>query len=212
MIRKERKKGAVWKHFFKTVVESNNSHPPVQCKYCCKNYQRAVPERMQAHLDKCPKAPSNAKSQPKQQQLINNFNGGHMSEDQNANILSSQHFTQRPQSSFELQDSEEMNMQIEYSDQSEPPSNIRHLGYCYQYGIGIEKNEIRAFQLYKEAAEKGHINSKYDLGRCYLHGVGIEKNEIKAFELYKEVAQNGHITSIYELGECYQYGMGTEKK
>ncbi|CAG8615248.1 10059_t:CDS:1, partial [Rhizophagus irregularis] len=121
MIRKERKKGAVWKHFFKTVVESNNSHPFVQCKYCCKNYQRAVPERMQAHLDKCSKAPSNAKSQPKQQQLINNFNGGHMSEDQNANILSSQHFTQRPQSSFELQDSEEMNMQIEYSDQSEPP-------------------------------------------------------------------------------------------
>ncbi|CAB5360138.1 unnamed protein product [Rhizophagus irregularis] len=79
---------------------------------------------MQAHLDKCSKAPSNAKSQPKQQQLINNFNGGHMSEDQNANILSSQHFTQRPQSSFELQDSEEMNMQIEYSDQSEPPNVI----------------------------------------------------------------------------------------
>ncbi|CAB4485445.1 unnamed protein product [Rhizophagus irregularis] len=126
MIRKERKKGPVWVHF-KTVVESNNSHPPVQCKYCYKNYQRAVPERMQAHLDKCPKAPSNAKSQPKQQ-LINNFNGGHMSEDQDANtILSSQHFIQRPQSPFESQDSEEMNMQIEYSDQLESPRNLHHL-------------------------------------------------------------------------------------
>ncbi|CAB5362704.1 unnamed protein product [Rhizophagus irregularis] len=210
MTRKERKKSDAWNHFFKTVVESNNSHPPVQCKYCCKSYQRAVPVRMQTHLNRCPNAPSDAKLLPKQQQLINNFNDGHMSEEQNANILS-QHFIHRPQSPFELQDSEEMNMQTEYSDQSESPSNIHHLGYCHQYGIRIEKNEIKAFQLYKEAAEKGHINSKYNLGRCYQLGAGIEKNEAKAFELYKEVAQNGHITSIYELGECYQYGMGTGK-
>ena len=33
------------------------------------------------------------------------------------------------------------------------------LGYCYQEGIGTEKNEIKAFELYKEAAEKGHISA-----------------------------------------------------
>ncbi|CAB4485444.1 unnamed protein product [Rhizophagus irregularis] len=125
MMRKERKKGRVWVHF-KTIVESNDSHPPVQCKYCSKKYQRAVPERMQAHLDKCTNAPSNAKSQPKQQSIIDNFNSVHISKVQNVNISTS-YFFQRLQSPFELQNSEEMNMQIEYSDQSETPNNIHHL-------------------------------------------------------------------------------------
>jgi hypothetical protein len=66
MIRKARKKRPVWKHF-NSGDRNINSHPYVQCKYCFKDFQRAVPERMQAHLDKCPGAPNNAKSQSKQQ-------------------------------------------------------------------------------------------------------------------------------------------------
>ena len=60
-----RKKGPVWEHFNSV---NSNSHPKVQCKYCTKDFKRAVPERMQAHLDKkCPNAPNNAKSQPLEQ-------------------------------------------------------------------------------------------------------------------------------------------------
>ncbi|UZN99926.1 uncharacterized protein OCT59_001185 [Rhizophagus irregularis] len=191
MIKKVRKKGPVWAHFI-IVDKSNNSHPPVQCKYCSKKYQRAVPERMQVHLDKCPKAPIIAKSQSGKQPVIDDFNDRMSEDDQNANVLSSQHFFHRLQPPFKLQNSEEINMQTDYSDQTESHTNIYHLGYCYQHGIGIERNETRAFQLYKEAAENGHINSKYNLGRCYQHGIGIEKNEIKAFELFKEAAQKGH--------------------
>ncbi|CAB5100070.1 unnamed protein product [Rhizophagus irregularis] len=68
MIRKkERKKGPVWKHFY-SISEHDDSHPHVQCIYCLKDFQRAVPERMQAHLDKkCPSAPNDAKSQSVQQ-------------------------------------------------------------------------------------------------------------------------------------------------
>ncbi|CAG8532724.1 7270_t:CDS:2 [Rhizophagus irregularis] len=63
MIRKERKKGPVWEHF-NSGNKNDDSHPHVQCKYCSKAFQRAVPERMQTHLDKkCPKAPINSKSQ-----------------------------------------------------------------------------------------------------------------------------------------------------
>jgi hypothetical protein len=206
MSKRERKKGPVWAHFI-IVDKSDDSHPPVQCKYCSKNYKRAVPERMQTHLDKCTKATSSAKSQPKQQSIFDNFSEG----DQNSNVLSSTkvHLFQPLKPIFILEKSKEINMQIDYN-QLGPLSNIHHLGYCYQYGIGIEKNEIRAFQLYKEAVEKGHIISKYDLGRCYQKGIGTEKNVIKAFELYGEAAQHGHITSTYELGECYQYGIGTE--
>jgi Protein of unknown function (DUF 659)/hAT family C-terminal dimerisation region len=69
-----KKKGIIWNHW--TIISqdsatsssesrnnNSNSHPSVKCNYCSKVFDRAVPFRMQTHLDKeCPKAPSNAKS------------------------------------------------------------------------------------------------------------------------------------------------------
>ena len=64
-----KKKGTIWKHW--TVIaqnqeennNKNNSHPSVQCNYCSKVFDRAVPLRMQNHLDKeCSGAPDDAKS------------------------------------------------------------------------------------------------------------------------------------------------------
>ncbi|RIA79075.1 hypothetical protein C1645_841582, partial [Glomus cerebriforme] len=89
--------------------------------------------------------------------------------------------------------------------------NISLLAIFYRYGIGTEINEIKAFELYKEAAKKEHIDSLYDLGYCYQHGIGTKKNEIKAFELYKEAAEKGQIDAINNLGDCYYNGIGTEK-
>src|SRR5207247_8292475 len=61
------------------------------------------------------------------------------------------------------------------------PQNIFLLAILYQLGIGNEKNEIKAFELYKKAAEQNHDNSIYMLGSCFQFGIGTEKNEIKAF-------------------------------
>ncbi|CAB4460063.1 unnamed protein product [Rhizophagus irregularis] len=63
-----KKKGPVWKHW--TVITQNqvensksNSHFSVQCNYCTKIFDRAVPSRMQVHLDnECSGVPDNAKS------------------------------------------------------------------------------------------------------------------------------------------------------
>jgi TPR repeat protein len=40
--------------------------------------------------------------------------------------------------------------------------SVFNLGRCYQYGIGTEKNEIKAFELYKEV-EKGFLIAQYAL-------------------------------------------------
>ena len=74
-----KRKGSIWNHW--TVVQAKNSdgsgndkpsvHPSVKCNYCFKIFDRAVPKRMQAHLDKkCSKAPDNAKSHSELQNTI----------------------------------------------------------------------------------------------------------------------------------------------
>ena len=48
-------------------------------------------------------------------------------------------------------------MYIEAAEKGDIPS-IFNLGNCYKNGTGTEKNEIKAFELYKEAAEKVKLN------------------------------------------------------
>ncbi|CAB5377623.1 unnamed protein product [Rhizophagus irregularis] len=65
-----RKKGAIWKDF-SIIGKREDSHPNVQCKYCFKEFKRAVPQRMQTHIEKCLKATNSVKSKSKQQNTIN---------------------------------------------------------------------------------------------------------------------------------------------
>ncbi|CAG8444761.1 12744_t:CDS:2 [Rhizophagus irregularis] len=79
-----RKKGPVWNHF-EIISNTINSHPHVKCKYCSKEYKRAVPERMQTHLDKkCVQSPDSAKSQSKQQNTTSNLD--HLSEEEKKSL------------------------------------------------------------------------------------------------------------------------------
>ncbi|GES75021.1 kinase-like domain-containing protein [Rhizophagus clarus] len=87
------------------------------------------------------------------------------------------------------------------------PQNEFLLAIFYLFEIGTLKNTTKSFELFKIAAEKGHLNSIYFLGSCYLRGIGTEVNEIKAFELYSKPAEKGHLHSIYGLGCCYQFGI-----
>ncbi|CAB4436964.1 unnamed protein product [Rhizophagus irregularis] len=59
----EREKKQVWKHWTVIKKDKDKKHPRAQCNYCRqKVFERAIPKRMQNHLDKCSDAPDNAKS------------------------------------------------------------------------------------------------------------------------------------------------------
>ncbi|CAB4409268.1 unnamed protein product [Rhizophagus irregularis] len=122
-----RKKGPVWEHF-RIISNNDNPHPHVQCKHCSKDFQRAVPERMQAHLNKkCPKAPNHAKSQTKQQNTTSKIgNIEHMSEEEQKSLglLLVKALT----SSFKLSTREKAKMQTDDNEQLLYPSDIHHLG------------------------------------------------------------------------------------
>ena len=41
------------------------------------------------------------------------------------------------------------------------------MGICYEFGYGLAKDVEIALKLYREAAEKGHVQAMYNLG-CLL--------------------------------------------
>src|ERR1043166_4524409 len=56
------------------------------------------------------------------------------------------------------------------------------LGEFNQLGIGIDVNNKKAFELYREAADLGHAVGTNNLGFCYQEGIGTDIDKEKAFE------------------------------
>src|SRR5256885_725545 len=83
--------------------------------------------------------------------------------------------------------------------------------HSYANGIGVENDEVKAFEWYKKSAEQGFSNAQCNLGVCYANGIGVKKDEVKAFEWYKKSAEQGFSNAQYNLGYCYQNGKGVEK-
>ncbi|RIB09864.1 kinase-like domain-containing protein [Gigaspora rosea] len=90
-------------------------------------------------------------------------------------------------------------------------SELRKLGYNYQKGINVNKNEKKAFELYIKAANMGFSIAMNDVGFCYLNGIGVEKDEHKAFFYYQKSADMGDALGANSVGFCYLHGIGVEK-
>ncbi|RIB30117.1 kinase-like domain-containing protein [Gigaspora rosea] len=85
------------------------------------------------------------------------------------------------------------------------------LGYCYEYGIGTEKDENQAFKYYKKSADMNNPKGIYQVGYCYYLGIGVEIYKHKAFTYYLKSAEAGNSMGIWKTAICYFYGIGVEK-
>ncbi|KAF0536876.1 calmodulin-dependent protein kinase [Gigaspora margarita] len=91
------------------------------------------------------------------------------------------------------------------------PDGIFWLGYCYEYGIGVEKDVNKAFIHYRKSAEMNNPNGIYQVGYCYYLGIGVEIDMHKAFVYYLKSAEAGNSTGIFKTAVCYNHGIGVEK-
>ena len=90
---------------------------------------------------------------------------------------------------------------IEFS----PVANY-YLSSMYETGTGVEKNEPKALELLKIAADAGVAYAQCKLGDKYMKGIGVTKDFTKAALLYLEAEGQNHLTptSAKNLAECYQ--------
>ncbi len=80
------------------------------------------------------------------------------------------------------------------------------LGFCYYYGIGVERDLDMSIEYYKMASEKGNEDAMIELANCYLRGIGVCKQPAKGLELLEKCAENGNAYACYLLGDFWFYG------
>ncbi|RHZ66320.1 hypothetical protein Glove_308g35 [Diversispora epigaea] len=67
---------------------------------------------------------------------------------------------------------------------------------CY----GIDRNEVKAFEWYKKAAENDTY-SQYKLGFCFYEGLGTKKDIVKAIYWFNKAKENGDTDANELLGK-----------
>jgi TPR repeat protein len=82
------------------------------------------------------------------------------------------------------------------------------VGWCYQQGLGVERNLTKAAQYYWIAATQGHRDASYQLGVCCATGTGVKPDMQQAIIYYEKAASQEHIHAHYVLFQCYSLGLG----
>ena len=85
------------------------------------------------------------------------------------------------------------------------------LGFCYQFGEGVEKNPAKAVEWFRKAAEQGDARAQCYLGDCYMLGEGVKQEPAKAVEWYRKAAAQGYARAQFNLGVCYEEDATLEK-
>jgi TPR repeat protein len=98
--------------------------------------------------------------------------------------------------------------EIKATAETGDPKAQHKLGYCYQYGKGVNKDATEALKWYRHAAEKGYAEAQNDLGACYYAGEIVTKNAAEAARWYRKAAEQGNAMAQSNLGGCYARGDG----
>lgn len=66
-----------------------------------------------------------------------------------------------------------------------------YLGFCYQYGKGVDQEHKEAVKWFTRASKQGNIEAQYNLGHFYFYGCGVEKNQAEAVRWFRKAAEQG---------------------
>ncbi|EJK43989.1 hypothetical protein THAOC_37514, partial [Thalassiosira oceanica] len=89
------------------------------------------------------------------------------------------------------------------------PVAMFHLGAKHENArYGLEKDVMRAIELYERAAVLGAKGANYNLAYLYAQGIDVEKDMAKAVRHYHEAsAMSGDVSARYNLG-CVEKDAG----
>jgi TPR repeat protein len=82
------------------------------------------------------------------------------------------------------------------------------LAYLYETGQGVQRNLMKALELYQLAAQQGHSVAQYNLGRIHQNGLKhlnqvIAPNPALAEQFLRRAAAQGVVAAYHQLGILY---------
>jgi len=85
------------------------------------------------------------------------------------------------------------------------------LGWMYQNGIGVTKDEKQAADWYLKSAKAGYAIAQFNLGKMYENGTGVKQDYKQAFSWYEKSASQGYLPAQVFLGGLYFTGKGVQE-
>jgi TPR repeat protein len=85
------------------------------------------------------------------------------------------------------------------------------MGYVYDIGWGVPRDDAEAVRWYRKAAELGHAGAQYSLGWMYDCGRGISQDYTQAAFWYEKAAEQGHVNAQFDLSWMFKIGLGVPK-
>ncbi len=82
------------------------------------------------------------------------------------------------------------------------------ISLMYQYGCGVDKDDVEALKWLQVAVAASHSPALYQMGLRYAKGKGVPQDEEKAAEAYGLAARLGYAPAQAALGRCYQGARG----
>ena len=65
------------------------------------------------------------------------------------------------------------------------------LGFMYESGRFVPKDDVEAAKWYRKAAEQGYAESQHNLGVCYTNGQGVPQDEVEAYKWFLLASARG---------------------
>lgn len=96
-------------------------------------------------------------------------------------------------------------------DAEENALSARILGSLYYNGIGVEKNNEKAFRYYLQAAEKDEPMAMNNVGVFYFNGIAIKKDKVKAVKWFRRAAKHGNTIAMNTMAALYMQGNTVNK-
>lgn len=107
-------------------------------------------------------------------------------------------------------DEKEILEYIKFGVEKGLPDSIYYYGLAYIYGIGLEINREKAFELFIKAANEGSEKAMLKLGNCYKHGIYVKENIKLSLFWYEEAAKKESVEAYLNIIEIYENGIGME--
>ena len=82
------------------------------------------------------------------------------------------------------------------------------LAQCYEYGIGIQKDHVKAIYYYKQAAESGIDEALFRAGRAITQGIGMKAEYAAARPHILRAARRGYAPAMLMIGMFSDDGRG----